>query len=144
MFQNKKLVVSLAAIAVLAGAGVGLYGISSAQTADQNTAVAQTAAAQSDTGARQFDPTKGGHVGQNGVREELLTGDQADKAKAAALAAVPGGTIERVETDAEGDAFEAHMTKADGSHVTVKFDSNFNVTKTESGHGPGGMGTQTQ
>ena len=80
-----------------------------------------------------FDPTKGGHVGQNGATEVLLTGDTADKVKAAALAAVPGGTVERAETDAEGSPYEAHMTKADGSRVTVKVDSNFTVTNVENG-----------
>src|SRR5207237_2000288 len=80
-----------------------------------------------------FDPTKGGHVGPNGVTEELLTGDTADKVKAAALAAVPGATIQRVETDAEGSPYEAHMTKSDGSRVTVKVDSNFSVTNVENG-----------
>ena len=80
-----------------------------------------------------FDPTKGGHVGQNGVTEVLLTGDTADKVKAAALAAVPGGTIQRVETDAEGSPYEAHMTKSDGSRVTVKVDSTFTVTNVENG-----------
>jgi len=80
-----------------------------------------------------FDPSKGGHVGQNGVTETLLTGDTAEKVKAAALAAVPGGTIERVENDAEGSPYEAHMTKSDGSRVTVKVDSNFTVTNVENG-----------
>jgi len=78
-----------------------------------------------------FDPTKGGHVGQNGVTEVLLTGDTAAKVKAAALAAVPGGTVQRVENDAEGSPYEAHMTKSDGSQVTVKVDSNFAVTTIE-------------
>ena len=87
----------------------------------------------------QFDPSKGGHIGANGKKEELLTGDTAEKVKAAALASVQGGTIERVETDAEGAAYEAHMIKSDGSHVTVKLDSGFNVTGTETG-GPGGSG----
>jgi uncharacterized membrane protein YkoI len=82
---------------------------------------------------KQFDPSKGGHVGRNGIKEELLTGDTAVQATSAALAAVPGGTIERVETDAEGDVYEAHMTKSDGSHVTVKMDASFKVTKTEDG-----------
>ena len=68
----------------------------------------------------------------------LLTGDTADKVKAAALAAVPGGTIERVENDAEGSPYEAHMTKADGSHVTVKVDASFNVTGIEDEEGPVG------
>lgn len=90
-----------------------------------------------------FDPAKGGHVGSNGIREELLTGDAADKVKAAALAAVPGGAIQRVETDAEGAVYEAHMLKADGSPVTVKFDASYNVTATETG-GPGPMMRHTR
>ncbi len=79
------------------------------------------------------DPHEGGHVGRNGVKEVLLTGDNASKATTAALAAVPGGTVERVETDAEGAVYEAHMVKSDGSYVTVKFDANFNVTNIEQG-----------
>jgi uncharacterized membrane protein YkoI len=74
--------------------------------------------------------------------ETELTGDAADKARAAALAAVPGGTIDRLETDADGATYEAHMTKPDGTHVTVKLDDAFKVTATEQdmGHGPGGPG----
>jgi hypothetical protein len=81
---------------------------------------------------RNFDPTKGGHTA-NGITEQLLTGDTATKVRAAALAAVPGGTIERVENDAEGSPYEAHMTKADGTEVTVKVDANFTVTSIETG-----------
>ena len=74
----------------------------------------------------------------NGITETPLTGDDLAKATAAAHAAVPGGTIERVETDAEGATYEAHMTKADGTEVTVKMDANFTVTGTETGgHGGG-------
>ncbi|MEZ5143319.1 MAG: hypothetical protein R2726_12500 [Acidimicrobiales bacterium] len=80
-----------------------------------------------------FDKTKGGHVGQNGTAEELLTGDTATKVSDAAKAKVPDATIDRVETDAEGAAYEAHMTKADGSEVTVKLDASFNVTSVENG-----------
>jgi hypothetical protein len=40
--------------------------------------------------------------------------------KQAALAEVDGATVERVETDAEGNAaYEAHVTKAEGSRATV-------------------------
>ena len=39
---------------------------------------------------------------------------------------MPGGTVVRVETDADGNAtYEAHMTKADGTPVTVYVDSSF-------------------
>ena len=69
----------------------------------------------------------------NGITETVLTGDDLAKATSAAEAAVSGGTVERAETDAEGAAFEVHMTKADGSHVTVKLDADFKVTSTEDG-----------
>jgi hypothetical protein len=91
-----------------------------------------------------FDPTKGGHTA-NGITETLLTGDTATKVRNAALAAVPGATIERVETDAEGSPYEAHMVKSDGTHVTVKVGASFKVTNVETDpmggpHGvPGGQ-----
>jgi hypothetical protein len=67
--------------------------------------------------------------------ESVVTGADYDKLKAAALKAVPGGTVYRIETDADGAAYEAHMTKSDGSVVTVKFDKNLAVTATEDGMG---------
>lgn len=64
--------------------------------------------------------------------ETPLTGDAATQVKAAALAKVSGGTIERMETDAEGNAaYEAHMVKADGTPVTVCVDKSFNVVSVE-------------
>ena len=43
----------------------------------------------------------------------------------------------RVETDAGDGVYEAHMTKADGTEVTVKFDKNLAVIKVEAGMGSG-------
>src|SRR5512147_2356892 len=82
------------------------------------------------TPPRNFDPSKGGHMA-NGITEELLTGDTATKVRDAALAAGPGGTVQRVETDAEGAKGEAHVTKSDGTEVTVKVDANFTVASVE-------------
>ena len=66
--------------------------------------------------------------------ETLLTGDTAAKVRAAALAKVSGGTIERVETDADGNAaYEAHMTRSDGSRVTVYVNKSFEVVGTQAG-----------
>jgi hypothetical protein len=96
------------------------------------TASSSTSQSSGPSAAPAFDPTKGGHTA-NGITEALLTGDTAAKVKAAASAAVPGGTIQRVENDAEGSPYEAHVTKADGSHVTVKVDASFKVTSIESG-----------
>jgi hypothetical protein len=36
-----------------------------------------------------------------------------------------------METDADGDAFEAHMVKSDGTQVTLKMDESFKVTSTD-------------
>jgi uncharacterized membrane protein YkoI len=145
--MKTKLITPLLAISVLAGSGAAVATLASADTSTADTAAqtnitSTTNATQS--GQPQFDPAKGGHVGANGTKEELLTGDTAAKATAAALAAVPGGTIERVETDAEGATYEAHMTKSDGSRVTVKMDASFNVTGTEQGFGGPRGQTQAQ
>ena len=70
-----------------------------------------------------------------GITEEELTGDTAASVQAAVLAAQPGATIERVETDAEGATYEAHVKLADGGDATVKLDANFAVTGTVQGHG---------
>jgi hypothetical protein len=71
--------------------------------------------------------------------ETALSGTNAEKASAAALKAVPGGTIERLETDSGPAEYEAHMRKADGSRVTVLMDAQFNVTSVEEGR-RGGRG----
>jgi hypothetical protein len=65
--------------------------------------------------------------------ESPLTGETARKVEQLASAKVSGGAIVRVETDAEGRAaYEAHMTKADGTPVTVYVDKQFNVAGVES------------
>lgn len=126
----------------LVGGAVGstLWGSASAQTdSSSTTAPAQSPNGQSQAGQSgqpprgMHDPSQGGHVGANGVKEELLTGETAQKVRDAASAAVPGGTIERVENDAEGSPYEAHVVKSDGSHVTVKVDADFKVTSVEDG-----------
>ena len=74
--------------------------------------------------------------------EQLLTGDTAAKVTAAAKAKEPDATIERVETDSDG-VYEAHMVRADGTHIIVQVDANFAVTNVrEGGQGghPGGEG----
>ncbi len=95
-----------------------------------------------DTGAA--DDTAGEPAGPhtaNGITEEVLTGDTSSSVRAAVLAAYPDATIERMETDAEGAAYEAHVTLTDGSRATVKLDASFTVTGSEArpdgGHGGG-------
>src|SRR6266704_4647088 len=69
--------------------------------------------------------------------EKSVSSATAATLRAAALKAVPGGTVYRIETDAGDGVYEAHMTKAGGSFVTVKFDKNLKVMKVESGMGAG-------
>jgi hypothetical protein len=83
-----------------------------------------------------MDPAKMTH----GPGETLLIDGTATKVRNAALAKFPGATVIRVETDSGGAAYEAHLQKADGSSVTVKFDKQFNVTATQDGFGSGAPG----
>jgi uncharacterized membrane protein YkoI len=73
----------------------------------------------------------------NHTPETALTGDTADKVKAAAEAKVPGGTVLRTETDSDSSSpYEAHVRKSDGSEVIVLVDSNFEATSVETHQHP--------
>ena len=127
----RKLAVSAVAVgaAITGGAiGASMVGSASAQTDSSSSSSASTAATAP-------DPSQGGHTA-NGITEVLLTGDTATQVTNAATAAVPGATVDRVENDAEGATYEAHMTKADGSKVTVKVNADFSVASIEDGFGP--------
>jgi uncharacterized membrane protein YkoI len=80
--------------------------------------------------------------GGHGSGETPLTGDTLDKAKAAAIAKV-GGTVDAATTENDSsDAnakYEVHVTKADGTHVTVILDASFGVLTVET-RAPGGRG----
>jgi hypothetical protein len=134
MKDLRKIGISAALVAAtLTGGALGATFLGTAGAADSSTSSSTTAAAAAPSAAAAApDPTKGGHVA-NGITEALLTGDTATKVSDAAKAAVPGATIDRVENDAEGAAYEAHMTKADGSRVTVKVNADFTVASTEAG-----------
>ncbi|WP_210411237.1 hypothetical protein [Pseudarthrobacter sp. NIBRBAC000502771] len=83
-------------------------------------------------------PSTTGRASTGHGNETALTGDTADKVKAAVLAANAGATIDSMTTEDDGSAaYEAHITKSDNTHATVKLDTNFTITATETG-GPGG------
>ena len=119
---------AIAAVGALALGGSALAGAASQSTTTQGS-TAQGYGAQGQPSGSAPDPSKGGHVGPSGQRETLLTGDTAAKVKAAALAKVPGATVERVETDADhGSPYEAHLRKSDGTELEVLVDKSFAVT----------------
>jgi peptidase YpeB-like protein len=121
--------VSIVAAAAL-GAAAGSYGVASAASGSGSSSAASpprlslTAA----PSARSVSQPWGAQRSD----ETLLTGDTLAKVRAVALAKVSGGTIVRVETDADGHAaYEAHMTKADGTPVTVYVDQQLAVVSVE-------------
>jgi hypothetical protein len=120
--------------AIVLGLAGGSYGIASAASGSGSSSGSSSGVAatpSSSSAARQ-------PWGMQRSDETLLTGDTAAKVRELALAKVPGGTIVRVETDADGHAaYEAHMTDSSGNPVTVYVDTSLSVVSVETG-GPGG------
>lgn len=147
----------LVAAGLAVGVGIGAAGIANAAT---STTTGPSGAAPSTTApsgqqchsnedpAHEKNETPQREADENGCRgpfghrgngwhhdETPVTGANADKAKAAALKAVPG-TVERVEQRSDG-TYEVHVIKSDGTEVHVLVDKTFKVTGQESG-GPRG------
>jgi hypothetical protein len=130
----------LAGMAGLIAAGAVAGGVlASTAGASAATTSSTSAAPSTSSTAAPANPAAPSSQSSTPVRsdEKAVTDAVAATLKAKALAAVPGGTVYRVETDAGDGTYEAHMTKADGSLVTVKFDANLNVKSVESGMGQG-------
>ena len=119
--------------AIAFGVAAGSYGIASAANGSGSSSGSGSAAA-APSAAHPWGPQRSD--------ETPLTGDTAAKVRELALAKVPGGTIVRVETDADGNAaYEAHMIRSDGSPVTVYVSKELQVVSVQSGmpHPPGGV-----
>jgi uncharacterized membrane protein YkoI len=113
----KNIVFGVSALTALALGGAAIAGAASGNGSADGSATATT---QSNGPPQRSDET-------------LLSGDTAENVTAAAKAELPGATIERVETDADGNAkYEAHVQKADGSQATVYVNDNFEVVSVES------------
>lgn len=117
---------AVAALGALALGGSAIAGAATGNgTANSTTTAARAARSpQGPPGA-----PAGRHVGANGKREQALDAATGAKVKAAAEAKVPGGTMERVETDVDhGSPYEAHVRKADGTELEVLVNDGFQVT----------------
>jgi hypothetical protein len=120
---------ALVALAVAIGVAAGSYGVANAASGSSSSG---SSAAATPMAAGPAAPDPQNPWGGQRSDETLLTGDTAAKVEAAAKAKVPNGTIVRVETDADGNAkYEAHMTKADGTPVTVYVNEQFEVVSVE-------------
>jgi hypothetical protein len=108
--------------AIVIGVAAGSYGIANAASGSGSG----SSGSQAPTAQRPWGPQRSD--------ETPLSGDALAKVTQLAKAKVPGGTIVRVETDADGNAaYEAHMVKADGSPVTVYVNKQLEVVSVESG-----------
>jgi hypothetical protein len=143
VLNTKTIVIAGAGIA--AAAGLALAGASMAG-ADEPSSATAGSYGYGRVGAPPAGETNGNTDPSKPMRadEQLLTGDTADKVTAAAKAKEPNATIERVETDSDG-VYEAHMVRADGTHIIVQIGADFQVTNVieggGGGHGGGGGGT---
>ena len=145
MAQINKTTAGIMLAAVIGGGAIGAAAIPAMADDGSGTSSSSTTAPDGySAGYSAGYGTPGGQGGPhqaNGKTEEVLTGDTATKVEAAVKAAQPDATIERMETDADGATYEAHITKADGTRATVLLDANFTVTETQEGMGgPGGGG----
>lgn len=67
-----------------------------------------------------------------GSSEQSVTGPQAERAIAAALAITRGGTANSVERDSEdGATWEVEVTKPDGPTVDVRLDAAYDLVTVE-------------
>jgi hypothetical protein len=115
--------------ATVFGLAAGSYGIASAAggNGSGSTSTSTTPAAGAPQG-----------WGSQRAEETPLTGDALARVTAVAKDALPGATIVRVETDADGNAtYEAHVIKSDDTLATVYVDGSFRLVSVQTG-GPGG------
>lgn len=128
MDNRKRTRRALAAGAVVLGLVAGSYGVAAAASGNGSSSTDSTTTQPAPSAPDPQNPW-----GAQRSDETPLTGDTLAKVKAAALAEVPGATIVRVETDADGNAaYEAHVVKADGTPATVYVDKQFDVVSIES------------
>ena len=117
-------------VAALGGAAVG--GAAVAGAANSNSVRRRAVGSLREAAARLRDMPAPGTAAHES-HERAVTGEAAEKAKAAAVKAAGGGTAGDVTTDYFGHGYEVTVTKSDGSKVEIHLDSSFNVMA-----GPGG------
>lgn len=110
----------------IAAGGVAVFAVATIAMGSPISAIASAVNSPSATSSAAAEKGDSGDV--------LATGADAEKATAAAVAAVPGGTVTKVEADDDG-TFEADVTTPEGTQVEVKMDANFAVTSVEADDG---------
>ncbi|HEY2571746.1 MAG TPA: hypothetical protein VGI27_09735 [Solirubrobacteraceae bacterium] len=130
MFHStKKMLAGLAALGALALGGSAIAGAATSSSRTSTTPSAPSAP--STSAAPQFNGPAHGTAAHEDA-EKALTGAAAEKAQAAAVKSVGGGSAGSVTGDFTGSGFETTVTKADGTKVEVHLDSSYSVMQ---GHG---------
>ena len=112
-------------VAALSGAAVGGAAVAGAANSNSGTTTVPPAASGKPPPALRDMPAPGTAAHED--HEKAVTGEAADKAKAAAVKAAGGGTADGVTTDYFGNGYEVTVTKSDGSKVEIHLDSSFEV-----------------
>jgi hypothetical protein len=115
----------------VAAAAVGGAAIASAATSTSSTTSPSSSSTGAPAAAPPNFPAHGTAAHEDA--EKPVTGAAADKAKAAAVKSLGGGTATDVTTDYNGSRYEVDVTK-NGTTTEVHLDSSFNVRG-----GPGGV-----
>ena len=122
-------------VAALGGAAVGGAAVAGAATSNSGaTTMPAIATGKPPPGLRNM-PAPG--TASHEDSEKAVTGDAADKAKAAAVKAAGGGTAGDVTTNYFGNGYEVTVTKSDGSEVEIHLDGSFNAIGPPGGRGGG-------
>ena len=149
-FLKGKWVVPVATLVLTLSIGSAAFATTATNSTDTTATTAATSSTATSTDATSAASTDSATTKDGDSRscrgqrsdETLLTGTTAEQVTAAALAEVGSdATVNRVETDGDGNAaYEAHITKADGTCVTVYVDESFQVVSVEDGPTCGGGG----
>ncbi len=127
--------------AAVGAAAIGGAALASAATSSSSTSTTSTTSGSGGTMGNHAPPANmpapGSAAHENA--EKTVTGTAADKAKAAAVQAVGGGTAGTVTTDFTGNGYEVTVTKTNGSKVEIHLDKSFNVMRFPGRPGGPGM-----
>ena len=134
--SRRRNAVWMSAVGLVAAGAVGGGILATTVSASADPTATPSSSSSTLAGDRADGPSHGGARSVRGDEKSVSAADEAT-IQAAALKAVAGGTVYRVETDAGDGEYEAHMTKADGSEVTVKFDKDLKVIGVATGMGKG-------
>jgi hypothetical protein len=124
----KQTLIGVLAFAALAVGGAAIAGAASSTSSTSTSTITTTPPAGGPRGAPGgFSAADAPGTAAHENAEKAVTGEAAEKAKAAAVATISGGKAGSVTTDFRGSGYEVTVTKTDGSQVTVHLDSSFKV-----------------